>query len=88
MIGTIDGDQEAICQHVVEDTVHQALFCTAHRFSVDEIVVGGRDRDRSPHLIGPTTGRLRHLSDVPTVIVPEDWVGSDPHLPRVGQVVR
>jgi nucleotide-binding universal stress UspA family protein len=82
MIGTIDGDQEGICQHVVEDTVHQALLDTAHRFSVDAIVVGGRDRDRSPHLIGPNTGRLLHLSDVPTVIVPEDWVGSAPAAER------
>ncbi len=76
LVGDIAGPQHEMCVHVIEDAVHQALLDVAHRFSVDAIVIGGHGRARVPHLIGAITGRLLHASDVPIVVVPNDWPAS------------
>jgi nucleotide-binding universal stress UspA family protein len=64
-------DRAAITAHVVEDSPALAVLEVAHRTGARVIVVGANGHDRIGQLVGTTTGRLLHLSDVAVIVVPE-----------------
>jgi nucleotide-binding universal stress UspA family protein len=80
LIDEVAGDR-SVADHVIDDAMPHALVDLAHRFSLDAIVVGSSGHDRFGSLVGANLGRLLHVSDVPTIVVPEHWTGEiDPDL--------
>lgn len=64
-------DRTKIFTHVVENSPVRALLEIAGACNADAIAVGERGQNSAPSkMVGATTSRLTHLSDVPIVVVP------------------